>query len=58
MGADQQRELNAAARASGFAAAAAASLRAALDDVAIADVASDRRAAATDSGKRQAAVRM
>ena len=58
MGADPQREQNAAARASGFAAAAAASLRAALDDVAIADVASDRRAAATDSGKRQAAVRM
>ena len=58
MGADPQREQNAAARASGFAAAAAASLRAALDDVAIANVASDRRAAATDGGKRQAAVRM
>ena len=58
MGADQQREQNAAARASGFAAAAASSLRAALDDVAIANVASDRRAAATDSGKRQAAARM
>ena len=58
MGADPAREQNAAARASGFAAAAAASLRAALDDVAIANVASDRRAAATDGGKRQAAVRM
>ena len=58
MGADPQRAQNAAARASGFAAAAAASLRAALDDVAIANVASDRRAAATDGGKRQAAVRM
>ena len=58
MGAEPQREQNAAARASGFAAAAAASLRAALDDVAIANVASDRRAAATDGGKRQAAVRM
>ena len=58
MDADQQCEHNAAARASGFAAAAASSLRAALDDVAIANVASDRRAAATDSGKRQAAARM